>query len=162
APVRAQVPYDPPTISVVDVGYYRITLLVQAGPSGAPNGFGVDWMTKSDYEAYGWPTDEGGNGYNQYCDFTGAPTLNTAGGDHFQLGPNESVQIQLGDLFDETGMYATYTNGLPAGTDYVIRVHAEGDDVRPESDFSSNVNVGTARAECTQGFWQNHPEVWPM
>jgi len=159
---RAQTPLDPPTATVMDRGFYRITLEVQAGPSGAPAGFAIDWMTKSDYDIYGWPEDESGP-YTEYCEFYDVPTLNTdSRSGSYVLGPGGVTTIQLGDLFDETGLEATYGDGLPAGTEFAIRFHAEGNAEYDASAYSPTIFVSTASAECTQGFWKNHEEVWPV
>jgi hypothetical protein len=160
-PTLAQNVLDPPELTVVDRGFFRITIQVQAGASGAPAGFAIDWMTAEDYHIYGWPEDEYGP-YSEYCDFTGAPTLNPSpDGSSYALGPNGTITIQLGDLFDETGVYATYSEGLPPNTTYVVRAHAEGDDTHVESGYSNTIYVSTTDAECTQGFWKNHFELWP-
>jgi hypothetical protein len=161
ATASAQTALDAPTLSVVDRGFYRITVQVEAGPSGAPAGFAIDWMTRADFDIYGWPEDEYGL-YSQYCDFTGAPTLNIDDrSESYALGPLGVTTVQLGDLYDETGLYATYPDGLPPGTEYAVRVHAEGDVDHLESAYSQTLFISTVAAECTQGFWKTHPEVWP-
>ncbi len=155
-------PYDVPTVSFVRAGLYRIDLDIHGGASGAPAGFAVQWMKKSDYDLSGWPADE----YDpkvDYCDFTGDPTLNLdSRSSTFKLSGDGLIKVEMGDLFDETGCYATYADGLTPGTEYVFRVHAEGDANGGESAFSQNEFASTLDgAECTQGFWKTHPEVWP-
>ena len=152
---------DTPTLQVNRAGFFRIDLDVKAGASGAPNGFVVQWMKKSTFDAVGWPSDE----YDPnaaYCDFTGDPTLNTdARSGSFQLGPDGAIQIQVGDLFDETGVDGSYLDQIPPG-EYVFRVWAEGTGAPgTESAKSEALSAATASAECTQGFWKNHPELWP-
>ena len=166
----AQVPYAPPTMSTVDDGLYRITLHVTAGADGAPSGFTVQWMKKSDYDANGgWPA--AGDPHLLYCQFTGNPTLNLWAGPTFLLGAGQSIEVQPGDLFDETGIYTTYRDPLNAGTAYVLRGQTEGDGNGDPSAFTTTLTVTTLSGECTQGFWKNHgpapctsgnnADVWP-
>ena len=158
APARAQ-SYDTPTLVLNRVGFYRIDLDVHAGGSGTPEGFVVQWMKKSDYLAWGWPTGEYSS-RNQACDFTGAPTLNIdARSGTFDLDASGQIQVQMGDLFDETGVAATYSDNLASGT-YVFRAWAKSASGYA-SGPSNTVEATTTPAECTQGFWKNHPEVWP-
>jgi hypothetical protein len=156
----AQTTLDTPTMSVVDRGYFRITLRITAGPSGAPAGFTIDWMTKEYYDFYGgWPPSHFFP-YVEYCDFTGVPTLNVDAASYV-LPPNGSVSIQLGDLFDETGLFATYADGVPTDTEFAVRIHARGDVDHLKSPYSGTMFVSSIDGECTQGFWKTHPEVWP-
>src|SRR6185369_7840012 len=48
---------DAPVISCVSSTDASITIRVCAGASGAPAGFSVQWMLKSDYDVYGWSDD---------------------------------------------------------------------------------------------------------
>src|SRR5215831_18449760 len=59
-PAAAQNVLDTPSLTYIDNNRSSITVEVQAGPSGAPAGFVVEWMKKSDWEAngYSWPADE--------------------------------------------------------------------------------------------------------
>ncbi len=162
APAFAQA-LDTPSLSFEGGGFFRIDLDVQAGESGAPNGFVVQWMARADYDAFGWPSQE----YDPlaaYCEFTGDPTLNTdARSGSFLLGSGGVIRVEMGDLFDETGVYGSYLDGVQPG-EYAFRVWAMGDGYVPNSgsvpsatSFASTVG----NPECTQGFWKNHFEVWP-
>ncbi len=162
APAFAQA-LDTPTLAQTGGGFFRIDLDVQAGTSGAPNGFAVQWMLKSDYEDYGWP----GSNYDPlaaYCEFTGDPTLNTdVRSGSFLLGSDGIIRVEMGDLFDETGVSGSYLDGVKPG-DYAFRVWAMGDGVNAgtgsvpsETMFASTVG----NPECTQGFWKTHPGAWP-
>lgn len=152
--------HETPSLRFVESGFYRITLEVQVGPSGAPAGFEVLWMTKSDYDALGgWPADE----YDPRvvsCEFFGTPSLNPSTGT-YQLGADGTVQIQVGDLFDETGLNATYGDGLVPGSQFVFRAKVEASPEGSESGFTPDLIAQTQSAECTQGFWKNHEELWP-
>ena len=154
---------DTPTLSVDRAGFFRIDLNVQAGASGAPNGFVIQWMSKSDFDTFGWPVDEY-DPHSAFCDFTGVPTLNMdSRSDSFQLGPDGAIQVQMGDLFDETGVYGSYLDQMVPGQ-YVFRVWAEGSAApggAAASAPSQLILTATANPECTQGFWKTHPGVWP-
>jgi hypothetical protein len=153
---------DTPSLSLNDKGFFRIDLDVTAGASGAPNGFVIQWMKKSDFDEYGWPSDE----YDPLaatCDFTGSPTLNMDDrSSTFALAPHGVIEVQMGDLFDETGLYGYYLDQLPPG-DYAFRVWAEGNGAPGSGSVASaTFFASTTVPECTQGFWKNHPEVWPV
>ena len=154
---------DAPTLTHVGGGFFRIDLDVQAGASGAPHGFVIQWMSRADYEAYGF-TDLEYDAYAAHCDFNGTPTLNTdPRSESFLLAPNGVIRVQMGDLFDETGVYGTYLDAVPPG-EYAFRAWAEGDGVNPTSgSLPSEVQFfsTTGNPECTQGFWKTHPEAWP-
>ena len=149
---------DTPSLTQEGGGFFRIDVDVQAGASGAPNGFVIQWMKKSDFLAFGWPADE----YDTraaYCDFIGVPTLNTdSRSGSYQLGSSGVIRIQMGDLFDETGVNGSYLDQVIPG-DYAFRVWAEGDGVDPASGSvpSSAIFFSTVgNPECTQGFWKTH------
>ena len=155
---------DAPSLTHTGGGFFRIDLDVEAGASGAPHGFLIQWMNRADYDAYGF-TDPEYDVYSAYCEFEGEPSLNPdARSNSYRLAPNGVINVQMGDLFDETGIYGTYLDAVPPG-EYAFRVIALGDGVNPNtgsvpsevSFFSTNGNP-----ECTQGFWKNHPEVWPV
>jgi len=157
---HAQGAYDTPTISFKRAGFYRIDFDVTAGTSGTPAGFVVEWMKRDDYLLYGWPATEYGP-YVNSCDFTGTPNLTTTGtSSSYQLAPGDKIEIQMGDLYDETGVYGTYLDPIDPGY-YVFRVWAEGDASKGASAPSQAIFANTSKPECTFGFWKNHPEVWP-
>src|SRR5262249_11353573 len=52
-PAHALPVYSTPSLSVVKSSRASVTLQVTAGATGAPSGFTVEWMLKSDYDAYG-------------------------------------------------------------------------------------------------------------
>jgi hypothetical protein len=155
---------DAPSLKVNRTGFFRIDLDVTAAATGAPNGFVIQWMKKSDFLALGWPATE----YDPaavVCDFTGDPSLNIdARSASFLLAPSGVIQVQMGDLFDETGIYSgDYLDALTPG-EYAFRVWAEGNDALgvASSTPSQTIFAATSNPECTQGFWKNHPEAWPV
>lgn len=152
---------DVPTLSIERVSRSSVTVTMQAGATGAPAGIWVDWTTKAEWLASGW------NGYTVYCIFNGTATLNTEGGSAYLLGPNQSVTVEVGDLFDETGVFATYTGDMDAGSEFVFRAYAVGNAQYGWSGFTPDVFVTTAAYDpqnCTytQGYWKNHEESWPV
>lgn len=159
-----------------------IHLDVTAGVSGAPNGFTIEWMPRSVYDALGgWPADPTDPAIMSAI-FLGNPTLNTSEGtDSFLLGPGELALIEIGDIFDETGVQSSNAGEMVAGTEYVVRVKANGEGGLPTggdnlmsgsnltgSTYSATLHAWTRshddRVECvhSQGYWKTHPEKWPV
>jgi hypothetical protein len=153
---------DAPVVSYVDAGYFQVILDVQAGQVGTPDGFELQWMTWSDYAALGgWPTAANHPALHRSV-FTGDPTLNPdPGAASWRLAPDEAIEVQVGDFFDETGLLTNYADPLHDGTDFVFRAVPLGS--TSTAGFSQTILAGTPKApECTQGFWKNHYELWPM
>src|SRR5207248_1996268 len=118
----AQTPIAP-ALRVTHVGYFRIDMDVQADYTGTPNGFIIQWMPKADFDQFGWPADLS-DARAMHATFTGVPTLNPdPRSASFELAPEAAIQVQVGDLFDETGVTGTYLDGLEPG-DYVFRALA--------------------------------------
>jgi hypothetical protein len=162
---RAQGVMDQPTISVVDSSSAWVELQVTAGPSGAPGGFYVEWMYLSDYNTLGgWPADP----YDPsvyYCDFIGQPSLHTGGTNGYLLGSGESINIVLGELFDETGLTTDYTNEIVSGQGVVVRGYTEGSGTVGASDRTASFNCGTPPPPpCvkSEGTWKAHSSTWPV
>jgi hypothetical protein len=158
-PAHAVAPYSTPSLSVVKASRASVTLQVTAGQSGAPSGFTVEWMRKSDYDIYGWDPIYG----EYYCYCWGTPTWNM--GASFVLPANGSHVIELGDTFDETGLTVDYSAELDPASSYVFRAYVNSDPYWAASPYSSTV-IGTTKAQVgctyTQGYWKNHPEAWPV
>jgi hypothetical protein len=156
---------DIPTLTVTEQSRTSVTLRVDAGASGAPAGFTLVWMKRSDYLARGgWAAPGQPGVYN--TTFYGFPTYNVEpGSSSYALAANGSQIVEAGDLFDETGVLLTQANELESGTDYVFRVVAAGDGVSQGSDYSATVEGSTTvvnNCTYTQGYWKNHPESWPV
>jgi hypothetical protein len=154
-------PYEAPALSVVDAGMFQVTLRVQAAASGAPSGFLVQWMDQDDFDRLGgWPADS--DPALVFCAYVGVPTLNLWGASDFRLGPQSAAMVQPGDEFDETGVVTNAIDVLQPGHQYVFRAQAVGDASSGASDFSLMTDAfTTGSAECTQGFWKNHEDLWP-
>jgi hypothetical protein len=170
-PALAQYGYDTLTVAPSTIGRVGIMFDITAGATGAPGGFSVWWMKLSDYVA---------NGYSWYYfsdppqqlegSFTGTPTLNTTGGTvtTFALAPYQTATIEIGDLFDETGVTtssATASAELEPGVQYVICAYANAHGAESQSDLSTTYGETTDPPDnCifSQGWWKNHPSSWPV
>jgi hypothetical protein len=159
------VPLDAPSATLLTADRTSVTLRVQAGSSGAPAGFIVEWLPADQYRALGgWPVSAAsvsGSG------FTGVPTLNvTPGVESFRLGAGQVAEVVIGELFDETGLEGSDSKELADGTEYVVRVRAAaGGPGLEQSANSTTIACRTSprtSTDCTvsQGYWKNHPESW--
>ena len=181
----APVALDAPTLASPDpLASSFVHLDVTAGASGAPNGFTIEWMTQAQYDANGgaWPADPADPRIKSAL-FFGFPSLNTVDGTtSFMLGPDAIADIEIGDIFDETGVTATNRDELLQGTMFVFRVKANGDGGDPTggmgltggsnlidpSGYSATHYASTKApplsTDCvfTQGYWKNHPAAWPV
>ena len=158
-------PLDAPSASLLSSDRTSITLRVQAGPSGAPAGFIVEWLPADQYRALGgWPAS---GGLVRSSDFTGEPTLNvTPGVESYQLGAGQAADVVIGELLDETGLVASDPAELGEGMEYVLRVRAVAAGPGLEESASSiTIDCGTpprSPTDCTVslGYWTKHPESW--
>ena len=166
-PALAAAALNRPKLDPVAVDRTSVTVLVTAGASGAPAGFELQWMSRADYNAHqGWPANANDPAILS-CMFTGTPTLTTEGGaSSYQLPSNTGINIDLGNLFDETGVDTYYTNELTPGTEYALRARALASGSNPASQFSLTLFTTTQApgpgCVLTQGFWMTHPEDWPV
>jgi hypothetical protein len=163
ASIASSAQLDTPTLSKVDATRASITITLAAGATGAPAGFEIQWMSQAAYISLGnqWPADPYYAGL-YHCDMDGVPTLhlelNTPS---FLLGSNGTATFEMGSIFDETGLYADYSNELSEGTGYVFRAVAVSDGVSDDSQFSPTLIASTdprGANDCTltQGFWKTH------
>jgi hypothetical protein len=142
-----------------------VRMRVKAGATGADAGFTAQWMKKVDFDARGGWADAGDPSLKQ-ADFAGAPVWTTEGnaGD-YTLAPAQWMAIELGQLFDETGVATASSDELEAGTQYVVRVFARGTGAADASNPTADVVVSTLTAaqNCTFtiGYWKNHELAWP-
>jgi len=160
-------PLSTPTISAVSFGHAKARFTINAGVTGAPNGFEVCYMPAALYAQYGgWPAtgwwpEEG------WVTYTGVGTLNTWGTQevNFRLAPGQSIDVEIGDAEDETGVAGTLGE-LDDAEDWVVCVFAVGGGGSQRSPYSPNLLGSTTPQgeDCTFtiGYWKNHPEVWPV
>jgi len=155
---------DQPAVQAVSAGYGKVTLSVTAGPRGASEGFTVLWMDVLDFQANGnrwYSTPHPAQGE---AVFTGAPVFNTWGASDYRLSAGETVQVEIGDFLDETGVTANPSGELDANTRYVFTAFANGrSHVRP-SDPAPAQTKSTRLSTCayTRQNWLNHPQNWPV
>jgi len=176
APVALDPPDIAPGSSIAATSLVQIDVI--AGVSGAPNGFTIQWMSKTTFDALGgWPADETDPAI-QSAIYLGTPTLNTVDGTTtFLLAPGQLANVQIGDIFDETGVQSVNRSELSSGTVYVFRVKANGDpgvstgggtSLQGASTYSPTMSYETKThsdlQDCvhTQGYWKNHPNAWPV
>ncbi len=164
SPVMAQ-SLDIPFVSALQSKPGSVRLMVSAGGSGAPAGFSVERMAKVEFDALGgW---DAGAAFVVRGTFTGVPTFNVEGtADAYVLAAGEAIEVELGQLFDETGVAATSTDELAPATEYVIRIRANGSGGVDPSAFSETMVVSSSglaqNCTFTQGYWKNHEEQWPV
>jgi hypothetical protein len=136
-----------------------VRMRVKAGASGADQGFTAQWMKKADFDANGGWADASSPSLRQ-ADFAGVPVWTTEGnaGD-YTLAPSQWVAIELGKLFDESGVIveAGDNEELAASTQYVVRVFARASAssmpaTRPRTSLSARViRQRTARSRRATG-----------
>jgi len=152
--------YDKPTITCGDETLVSIDILVTAGATGAPSGFSIQWMTLDDYNTYGWPVCDGDLCQNapSFCkaSFSGNANLS-----RYNLAPNASVTVNIGDLLFDNGASTTCPGELQCGTSYVFRCFAHGDSKKGQSKFGANLTCSTLACDenCTHngfGYWKQH------
>jgi len=165
----AQPPLDAPTITVARNTPHHVWLNVTAGASGAPKGVYIEWMSLADYNGlYGGTWAPYGDPSLYYCGFNGTPTLHTNGGlATFALAPNQSVEVVLGDLFDETGISDNWSLELDPTEGIIVHGHAVGDgsnntDSPNCGDFDDNSDNEHNNCVHSQGYWKKFPATWPV
>jgi hypothetical protein len=185
AAYAAEAELDPPAVDQAAEATTIIHLNVTAGVSGAPNGFAIEWMLASLFDQIGgWPEDPNDTRI-QSAIYLGAPSLNvTEGTTSFLLGPGETAKVEIGDIFDETGVLASNLSELAVGAQYVVRVRANGDGgltgggsgvvvgepahlISPSTysstyRFNTKTNDGLEECVHSQGYWKTHPSAWPV
>jgi hypothetical protein len=162
---HAQTQLDAPSVRQVDSSHSSLSVEIEAGTSGAPVGFRVAWMKLSDFNANGgWPSDLNSPLLSR-AQFYGTPTWNVSTGS-YRLNAGDKVTIELGDLFDETGLASNNLRELVDQEPYVVHVQAVGTGSETASDQSPDLQATTKpvvqNCTFTQGYWKNHPGVWPV
>jgi hypothetical protein len=164
----AQESLDTPSLAVVASGQGKMRVAITAGSSGTPGGFTISWMTAEALAALGgiWPDSTSDEAVR--LGFSGAATLNTWGETErrYQLEPYESLDTEIGDLTDETGVVGLKGGELAGGVEYVFRVSARPGGGSGASSVSPQC-TGTTRPQgehCTftQGYWKSHQSTWPV
>jgi len=169
---------DAPVISYISSTGASITIKACAGASGAPAGFSVQWMLKSDFDANGWPvnSDDPANPAS-FCkaSFSGVPGCSS-----YNLAANACMSVNIGEnLFDDCGASSTCAGELGCDKNYVFRAFSHNDPVSGigKSNFSPTLTCktgpcGGVGCTYTQGYWKTHgpvgcnpsssTNVWPV
>lgn len=164
-----------PSLSSPGATPSTIDITVTAGPTGAPAGFSLQWMSLADFNANGgiWPLYNDDDANPNFCK---ASFSGNANGTRYNLGSNQSVTVTVGDvLFDNPGASSNCANvPLRCATVYVFRAFVHATSNMNKSDWSSLLQVSTqaCSSSCTysQGFWKTHGPVptgnnldqWPV
>lgn len=163
---------DTPAITCVDGTLHTISLQVCAGATtGAPAGFSVQWVKKSDYPALQcgasgqdllWPPSDTTTNLCK-ASFSGTPGCSS-----YNLSPGDCVTVEIGNLNDAecgVGLSNCGADELDCGTTYVFRAFAHANSTLNRSDFTANQCCSTdpciGACVLTQGYWKNHPCEWP-
>jgi hypothetical protein len=135
-----------------------ISLNYCAGPSGAPAGFTVTWMTQPDFF---------NNGGDYFADSDPRLCKATFTGAKYILGPNQCVVINIGEALQEAGVTSNCTAPLSCViAKYVFRGYNNATATLPRSVYSEGRECSTlpcppTETGCTftQGYWKNHGPV---
>ena len=175
-PVPRPVVTPPPAGNTIAISYEtsaasNIAINVTAGPTGAPGGFSVQWMTLADYVALGnqWPgtSDVPNPVAPSFCKATfGVPASTSCTA--YNLRPGQSVTVTIGDdsLYDNCAA-SSPCSGAPllCNTAYVFRAFAAdstGYRVSATIMCATLPCVGGSSCTYSQGYWRNHPNAWPV
>jgi hypothetical protein len=148
---------DTPSVACDTPASSNIGINVTSGDSGAPNGFVVQWITLEEFIANGnqWPDDPA-----EFCEASFS----------YNLAPNQSIEVVIGDdrLFDSFGVQSDCSGDpLLCDTAYVFRCRASETPLCDASRWSNTTACATRpcnpgqNCTFTQGYWKNHPNVWP-
>lgn len=166
--VQAQdVTLDAPELTPVLAGQGKVRVTIEAGASGTPEGFSVWWMPRSRFEEYGSNWANVPTWARRSASFVGEASLNTWGEttQNFQLGGYSRLDVELGDLFDESGVLGSVADELSPAVEYVMTAFANAPQ-GSHAAFSSAVycvtQVSGDNCTYTQGYWKTHPEAWPV
>ena len=135
-----------------------INLNYCAGPSGAPSGFTVTWMTQPDFF---------NNGGDYFDDSDPRLCKATFTGAKYNLAPNQCIVINIGVALNEAGVTSNCTAPLSCViAKYVFRGYNNATATLPRSVYSEGRECSTApcpppSSGCTytQGYWKNHGPV---
>ena len=160
---------DTPILSIVDASPTSIDVQVCApsgtGATGLPAGFSVQWMTKADYDLYGWPANS--DDPNNPASFCKASFSGNAFNSRYNLAPGECVTVRIGDLLFDNGASTLCPGPLVCNTQYVFRAFGHATSTLNRSDFTPTVGAttlpcgggDTGGCTLTQGYWKTHNDV---
>ena len=141
---------DTPAISCAAGGSgVSVNIVVTAGASGAPSGFAVQWLLRSEYELHGWS----GNG-SSFCEASFSSGVKRS---PYGLAPGESATIAIGEPFTTAGASSRCDgSALQCGQTYAFRVVATGSKTETasawsEATFCSTMSCATALSAARPG-----------
>jgi len=149
-----------PTITCGGSSQDSINVIVTAGPTGAPAGFSLQWMTAEDFAANGYQWFDSSDDRLCKGSFSGNANLS-----RYELGPGESVTVNVGEFLFDNGASTNCPGELVCGTDYVFRAFAHATNSLNRSDFSADHTCSTLDCDIgesctfTQGYWKTHGPV---
>lgn len=167
-----------PTIECGVSTQTSIEIVVTAGATGAPAGFSLQWVTAAQFAAgpdgiLGTADDNTWPGSECAASFSGNANLS-----RYNLGPFESVIVNVGEFLFDNGASTNCPGALACGTTYVFRAFAHASNSLNRSDFTaphtcSTLACGggdTGGCTFTQGYWKTHGPVptgnneneWPV
>jgi hypothetical protein len=124
-----------------------ITFNVCAGAGGAPDGFTIQWMTKADNDANGWPVDF--NNPTKQPTFCKASFSGNANLSRYNLAKGRCVLVNIGESLFENGASTGCRGALTCGTAYVFRSSANATSRANKSAFSENEICSTLACGST-------------
>jgi hypothetical protein len=160
-----------PVITCAGSTQVSINVQVCAGPTGAPAGFSLQWMTAADYVANGnaWYLSDD----IRLCkaSFSGNANLS-----RYNLAAGECATVNLGEFLFDEGASTNCVGALVCGTEYVFRAFAHATSTLSRSDFTANLSCSTLSCghdegcTFTQGYWKTHGPIptgnnvneWPV
>jgi hypothetical protein len=154
--------YDALTLTCAGNTLTSISLKVEAGNSGAPSGFTVQWMTKAQFDVAGWPTAEPDPiTQSSFCKGSFSGNANAS---RYNLGSGDDVTIVFGSFLFDNGASTNCPDDLDCGTQYVFRAFAHGDNSKNRSAWSANETCATEDCDptCTKfgfGYWKKDCEL---
>ena len=179
-PPKPECKLDTLTITCIAQTASSITLHVCAGPSGAPGGVSIQWVTCADYLAFGGVSSSASS-------YAAISLSGVCKGSLWNLGPNGCRDITINAF--TVALESALTCGV-SGTSYdlncdpgcyVFRGFAHNDPHDPNNCKDSDKNVGvechtaacpTGECTLTWGYWKTHgPEgcnpphkddLWPV
>jgi hypothetical protein len=175
---------DTPTLSCGSSTEVSINIQVCAGPSGAPAGFSLQWVTA---EAFALGPDGVANTADDNTwpasdspDLCKASFSGNANLSRYNLAANECVTVNVGEFLFDNGASSNCIDALECGTTYVFRAFAHNTVELGRSDFTANrmcstlacEGPGEGEGDCTytQGYWKTHGPIptgnnvneWPV
>src|SRR6185369_203337 len=127
-----------PTITCGTNTKVSIQITVTAGPTGAPSGFSLQWMTLEQFVANGGVWLSSDDPSLCHASFSGNANVS-----RYDLGPGESVTVEVGDLLFDNGTSSSCNEPLICGTTYVFRAFAHANSALNRSDFTPTLQCST-------------------